>query len=43
MGSRASGLEAAHLKVDAETGQIVASVLTGKAINDGVMVGRLLD
>jgi hypothetical protein len=32
-----------HLGVDAETGQIVASVLTGKEVDDGVLVGPLLD
>ena len=32
-----------HLGVDAETGQIVASALTSKEIDDGVAVGPLLD
>jgi hypothetical protein len=32
-----------HLGVDAETGQIVASGLTSKEIDDGVAVGPLLD
>ena len=32
-----------HLGVDAETGQIVASVLTNKEIDDGATVGPLLD
>jgi hypothetical protein len=32
-----------HLGVDADTGRIVASVLTGKEVDDGVLVGPLLD
>jgi len=32
-----------HLGVDAETGQIVASALTSKEIDDGVLAGPLLD
>ena len=32
-----------YLGVDAETGQIVASVVTSKAIDDGAQVGPLLD
>ena len=32
-----------HLGVDAETGQIVASALTDKEIDDGVLVSTLLD
>src|SRR6201747_2282223 len=32
-----------HLGVDAETGQIVASALTSKAVDDGAQVGLLLD
>jgi hypothetical protein len=32
-----------HLGIDAETGQIVASALTSKEIDDGVAVGPLLD
>jgi hypothetical protein len=32
-----------HLGVDAETGQIVASALTSKDIDDGAQVGPLLD
>jgi Transposase DDE domain len=32
-----------HLGVDAETGQIVASALTSKDIDDGVLAGPLLD
>ena len=32
-----------HLGVDADTGQIVASALTSKEIDDGVQVGPLLD
>jgi hypothetical protein len=32
-----------HLGVDAETGQIVASALTSKDIDDGAQVGALLD
>jgi Transposase DDE domain len=32
-----------HLGVDAETGQIVASALTSKDVDDGAQVGALLD
>ena len=32
-----------HLGVDAETGQIVASALTSKEVDDGAQVGPLLD
>jgi hypothetical protein len=32
-----------HLGVDAETGQIVASALTSKEIDDGVLIGPMLD
>ena len=32
-----------HLGVDADTGQIVASALTSKEVDDGVQVGPLLD
>jgi hypothetical protein len=32
-----------HLGVDADTGQIVASALTSKEVDDGVQVGLLLD
>jgi Transposase DDE domain len=32
-----------HLGVDAETGQIVASALTGKEVDDGALVSPLLD
>jgi hypothetical protein len=32
-----------HLGVDADTGQIVASALTGREVNDGAQVGPLLD
>ena len=32
-----------HLGVDADTGQIVASALTGKDVDDGAQVGPLLD
>ena len=32
-----------HLGINAETGQIVASALTSKDVDDGTQVGRLLD
>jgi Transposase DDE domain len=32
-----------HLGVEADTGQIVATALTGKEVDDAVQVGRLLD
>jgi hypothetical protein len=32
-----------HLGVDADTGQIVASALTSKEVDDGVLAGPLLD
>ena len=39
----ASGLESAASRTDAETGQIVASVLTDRDADDGFQVGPLLD
>jgi hypothetical protein len=32
-----------HLGVDADTGQVVASALTSKEVDDGVLAGPLLD
>ena len=42
-GTKARGRGKLHLGVDADTGQIVASALTSKEIDDGVQVGPLLD